>query len=65
MARDVTDDDNYVTTGGKIPVKWTAPEVPIVLNNIAIHITTIPYAFVRQYSIGYTQHKVMCGVLGV
>ena len=27
MARDVTDDIYYVSTGGKIPVKWTAPEV--------------------------------------
>ena len=27
MARDVTDDDYYVSTGGKIPVRWTAPEV--------------------------------------
>ena len=27
MARDVADNSYYVTTGGKIPVKWTAPEV--------------------------------------
>ena len=27
MARDVSDDIYYVTSGGKIPVKWTAPEV--------------------------------------
>ena len=27
MARDVTDDTYYITKGGKIPVKWTAPEV--------------------------------------
>ena len=27
MARDVTDDTYYMSTGGKIPVKWTAPEV--------------------------------------
>ena len=27
MARDVADDTYYVTGGGKIPVKWTAPEV--------------------------------------
>ena len=30
MARDVTDDIYYVSTGGKIPVKWTAPEVCIL-----------------------------------
>jgi len=27
MARDVNDDIYYMSTGGKIPVKWTAPEV--------------------------------------
>ena len=27
MARDVGDDTYYKVTGGKIPVKWTAPEV--------------------------------------
>ena len=26
MARDVTD-DNYYTSGGKVPVMWTPPEV--------------------------------------
>ena len=31
MARDVGDDDYYITTGGKIPVKWTSPEVPKLL----------------------------------
>ena len=29
MARDVTDDTYYVSSGGKVPVKWTAPEVTI------------------------------------
>ena len=27
MARDVTDDIYYVASGGKIPLRWTAPEV--------------------------------------
>ena len=27
MARDVANDSYYMSTGGKIPVKWTAPEV--------------------------------------
>ena len=30
MACDVTDDTYYITKGGKIPVKWTAPEVNII-----------------------------------
>ena len=27
MARDLMDEQYYVSHGGKIPVKWTAPEV--------------------------------------
>ena len=34
MARDVADDTYYVARGGKIPVKWTAPEVWILCKHI-------------------------------
>ena len=27
MSRDLTDENYYITTGGRIPVRWTAPEV--------------------------------------
>ena len=27
MSRDVMDENFYVSKGGKVPVKWTAPEV--------------------------------------
>ena len=27
MARDMENDTYYITSGGKIPIKWTAPEV--------------------------------------
>ena len=27
MARDLMDDTYYTSSGGKIPLKWTAPEV--------------------------------------
>ena len=27
MSRDLADENFYVVSGGKIPVKWTAPEV--------------------------------------
>jgi hypothetical protein len=29
MSRDLADTNYYVSHGGKIPVKWTAPEVAI------------------------------------
>ena len=35
MARDLMDETYYTpkTKGGKIPVKWTAPEVTVSLSN--------------------------------
>ena len=30
MSRDLADESYYVSHGGKIPVKWTAPEVDIL-----------------------------------
>ena len=29
MSRNLLDENYYITSGGKIPVKWTAPEVGI------------------------------------
>ena len=34
MARDLLDEDYYQSRGGKIPVKWTAPEVINTINLI-------------------------------
>ena len=34
MARDLLDENYYITSGGKIPVKWTAPEVCIIVINM-------------------------------
>ena len=31
MSRDLANDNYYITSGGKIPVKWTAPEVCIAI----------------------------------
>ena len=42
MSRDLLDENYYVTSGGKIPVKWTAPEVfvsftqPIIRHNFFV-----------------------------
>jgi len=35
MARDVADDTYYIITGGKFPLKWTAPEVLIFVYSLS------------------------------
>ena len=64
MARDVGDDNCYVTTGGKIPVRWTSPEVRIY---IAMYCRLIVVIIIhtRQYFTRNIQHKVTYGVLDV
>ena len=42
MARDVADDNFYVSSGGKIPAKWTAPEVHKFYSN---HVAKVGYHF--------------------
>ena len=67
MARDVSDDTYYITRGGKIPVRWTAPEVWCYI------VQTNNYFYTVLYVLYYTRHyftrnfhlKVMCGVLDV
>ncbi len=34
MARNLMDDEYYTSSGGKIPVRWTAPEVSFVTMTI-------------------------------
>ena len=34
MSRDLEDEHYYVSHGGKIPVKWTAPEVCEMINDM-------------------------------
>ncbi len=31
MSRDLVDENYYISSGGKIPIKWTAPEVRIAM----------------------------------
>ena len=55
MARDLEDEDYYVSHGGQVPVKWTAPEVcPYSI----IYMHNVMYAEVCPYSIIY-MHNVM------
>ena len=41
MARDVSDDNYYVTKGGKVPIRWCAPEVHFFYPLIQCMLTTL------------------------
>jgi len=60
MSRDILDENYYITSGGKIPVKWTAPEVN--LNNFNCRLNPTYY---RQYTTGNIHSTVMFGVMVV
>ena len=54
MARDVADDSYYVATGGKIPVKWTAPEVYLHTSNCNIQ------SYLHVCILGFVISEVFC-----
>ena len=63
MSHDLIDGNYYITSGGKIPVKWTAPEVLI---NLVLHdLYTGTYTNCRHYFTENTQFRVMHGVMDV
>ena len=43
MARDVTDENYYISSKGKIPVKWTAPEVYTYVFKWLLQLMLHPY----------------------
>ena len=53
MSRDLMDENYYVSHGGMIPVKWTAPEVTTLL---IITVLSIESSFLMP---GSTLHEVL------
>ena len=75
MARDVTDDTYYVASGGKIPLRWTAPEVASQsvyrlctrhielgssLNKSLKHLKSLPLYGCTPYMYSYVQLASYC-----
>ena len=60
MARDVGDDSYYITSGGKIPVKWTAPEVRFIMKTY--HIGCLKYFIVLLQAIFYKKYSTQSDV---
>ena len=66
MARDLDEGSYYVSHGGKIPVKWTSPEVHMLPGFKHTHTHTHTFLLcLRLSTTRSTQQPVMCGVLGV
>ena len=62
MSRDLIDSNYYITSGGKIPVRWTAPEVK---NEISVAKFIYASTLYRHYIIKNTQFRVTYGVMDV
>ena len=73
MSRVVTSDPYYITSGGRIPVMWTAPEVEkithITVYNGSLHVSGVRcvsgslLSCYRPYCRGSTVPAVMCGAM--
>ena len=62
MSRDLIDHNYYITSGGKIPVKWTAPEVATIsLEYLCCNLS----AYYRHYTLRNIRFRVMYGVMDV
>ena len=59
MSRDLMDESYYVSHGGRIPVKWTAPEVEILTASVTFdEIFSLRLCTTRS-----TPLLVMCGAM--
>ena len=62
MARDLKDSTYYTSTeDGKIPIRWTSPEVMLIHDEDPSIILSRNF---RRYFIESTHLPVMCGALG-
>ena len=71
MSRDVEDENYYVSKGGKVPVKWTAPEVRNTTSsnaawgNYSCNVSVMNINFCRHSITRSTPLPVMCGAMAV
>ena len=68
MSRDLDDEDYYMSQGGMIPIKWTAPEV--IKSTVSKYVINIKAPLLlsvlslsRLSTSGSTPQRVMCGAL--
>ena len=66
LARDLGEGDLYQCRGGKIPIKWTAPEVspfPRNVKNLFHRLWSVYLSVSRPCSTGSTPVPVTCGAM--
>ena len=64
MSHYLMDENYYVSGGGKVPVKWTAPEVGSVSMETGC-VVTCSFSLYRPFTTRSTPLPVMCGALAV
>ena len=53
MSRDITDETYYISHGGKIPVRWTAPEASVSCDNLSCHMHFVELNLSAAYTCTY------------
>ena len=43
LSRDLDEENYYISNGGKIPVKWTAPEACVMEKSLTLRLATFMY----------------------
>ena len=61
MSRDLTYESYYISQGGMIPVKWTAPEISN--NTASLKLKENKHSFHRPFTTRNTPQPVMCGAM--
>ena len=54
MSRDITDETYYISHGGKIPVRWTAPEASVSCDNLSCRMLGNAILLSSNLSAAYT-----------
>ena len=57
LSRDLDEENYYISNGGKIPVKWTAPEACLMEKSLTLHLATFMYVCMLLQALHYKKYS--------
>ena len=57
LSRDLDEENYYISNGGKIPVKWTAPEACVMEKSLTLHLATFMYVCMFLQALHYKKYS--------